>query len=135
MVLQAVVRDLQSLLSLPLTPFTYQVVARAAEGNARSSASSTVMRLDVVTCLRVERWVPRPDELTCDLKESRCADSGKLERGRNTVSNVASILFPASCFVNCLKHAITQACAVCSPFAGVLSDIAMLRQLIHDARE
>lgn len=41
MVLQAVVEDVQLLLSLPLTPFTYHVVvAVAVEARATSSATS-----------------------------------------------------------------------------------------------
>jgi hypothetical protein len=43
MVLQAVVVDLQSLLSLPLTPFTYHVLAEAAELIRHRTVSSNVV--------------------------------------------------------------------------------------------
>ena len=41
MVLQAVVDDLQLLLSLPVTPFTYQVVLARAVGTAANNISAT----------------------------------------------------------------------------------------------
>jgi hypothetical protein len=47
MVLQAVSEDLQSLLSLPLTPFTYHVVLAKADGAmAKSSGESSAFLVD-----------------------------------------------------------------------------------------
>src|SRR5215472_19304260 len=47
MVLQAVSEDLQSVLSLPLTPFTYHVVLAKADGAmAKSSAENSAFLVD-----------------------------------------------------------------------------------------
>jgi hypothetical protein len=54
-VLQAVVAERQVSLSLPLTPFTYQVLARAAGANTKDRAiviSLVLFRL--ISCLRFE---------------------------------------------------------------------------------
>jgi hypothetical protein len=54
MVLQAVVEDVQLLLSLPLTPLTYHVVAMALEVTARNTnASERVVRLPFTIVLLV----------------------------------------------------------------------------------
>src|SRR5215471_2923328 len=55
MVLQAVVADVHSLLSLPLTPFTYHVVADAIGARARSNAvPSSLLGWNLMTRLRGE---------------------------------------------------------------------------------
>ena len=57
MVLQAVMVDLQLLLSLPLTPFTYHVVLAKADGNAaKSNAKSSVL---LIVSLRFRKFLPR----------------------------------------------------------------------------
>jgi len=62
MVLQAIWDDMQLLLSLPLTPFTYRVVlARAVEAMARNIAiSSSLARLNLITCLPAEICLTMP---------------------------------------------------------------------------
>jgi len=50
---QVVVDDFQSLLSLPVVPFTYQVVlAKAAGARVRNSAIERVPQMGLMLCLR-----------------------------------------------------------------------------------
>ena len=65
MVLQAVVGDLQSLLSLPVVPLTYQVVlARAAGATARNSAIKRVARMGLILRLRSKEFLAGAKQLT-----------------------------------------------------------------------
>src|SRR5215469_15333353 len=63
MVLKAAVGDLQSWMSLPLTPLTYHVVADAIEVRARCKLSrSRILWLNLMARLRVENCrSPKPD--------------------------------------------------------------------------
>jgi len=61
MVLQAVVGDLQSLLSLPVVPLTYQVVlARAAGARGRNSPIKRVAQMGLILGLRSEEFLTGP---------------------------------------------------------------------------
>lgn len=63
MVLHALVDNLQLLLSLPLTPFTYHVVADAIGARARSNAvPNRVLWLNLMTLRGVEEYGLGPED-------------------------------------------------------------------------
>ena len=90
MVLQAVVADKQLSLSLPVTPFTYQIVlARAVEVRANDKATiSSATRFSLMVCFRAEITYSRTNDLTCirRIRSNRAPDSRKLGKGPKIAS-------------------------------------------------
>jgi hypothetical protein len=110
MVLQAVVGDLQSLLSLPLTPLTYHVLAEVAELIRHRAMSSNVVvktvRFTIVSSWSGQlRWT-----------EGANLNWGGILLQPILVVNRRALKWPLTRFGDGLrKQAIAQLCAVSSP--------------------